>query len=185
MSKVLTARILSTKRYQEKLYSLQIHHMLSSASIRMALNIPIVNTYSLPFTYTILTKHLPSIFSSACFNDQKLPFSQEVKATEIGHLFEHMLLEYLCSEKTAQKYNDVVFNGYTEWDFIKDGEGVFHIHVDVPYTDSAVLIDALRKTIQLMNIILQSSPSVKKDFSFSTHKQIASDYLFAESVSNL
>ncbi|KKR25220.1 MAG: hypothetical protein UT56_C0002G0034 [Candidatus Levybacteria bacterium GW2011_GWB1_39_7] len=57
---------------------------------------PIIETDQLPKTFEILNKMLPSIFKSKCYNDKNLPFFIEVRSTEIGHLFEHIMLEYIC-----------------------------------------------------------------------------------------
>src|SRR5258706_436221 len=85
-----------------ELFSLFVQKKKHTTRILMKLNTPIVNTRELPETYQLLETDLPSILRSQCFNELHLPFASEVKSTEIGHLFEHILLEYLCISKLEQ-----------------------------------------------------------------------------------
>ncbi len=117
----------------------------------------IVNTRSIPETYDILNTSLPQIFRSKCFNDDKLPFSKEVQSTEIGHLFEHILLEYLCDYKFTKGYNDAVFTGETSWNWKKDPYGTFHIRVNSAHDDIDIFQKALKKTIILVSLIMRNN----------------------------
>jgi hypothetical protein len=58
-----------------------------------------ISTSTIPATSLQLALHLPSIFGCNCFNDGNKSFGEECKNTELGHLFEHIMLEYLCIEK--------------------------------------------------------------------------------------
>lgn len=141
----------------EHFYSLEIDHRETSTELTMTLTIPTVNTKYIPQTYAILQKLLPAIFQSMCFNDDKLPFAKEVQATEVGHLFEHVLLEYLCEEKVARGEDDVEFSGETAWNWREDPRGTFHITISSTEKDLDVFQPALAKTIALVNTILQST----------------------------
>ncbi len=141
----------------EHFYSLEIDHKKQSTELTMTLTIPTVNTRYIPLTFSILKKILPTIFDSMCFNDDKLPFIKEVKATEVGHLFEHVLLEYLCEEKLARGFLDVEYSGETKWDWREDPRGTFHITISRMENDNDVFQSALTKTIKLVNVILQST----------------------------
>lgn len=118
---------------------------------------PIVNTRSIPQTYSMLNTSLPQIFLSKCFNDDKLPFAKEVLRTEIGHLFEHILLEYLCDYKFTKGFDDVVFSGVTNWNWKKDPHGTFHIRVNSGYEDIDIFQKALERTIALVSLIMNNN----------------------------
>jgi hypothetical protein len=145
----------------EHFYSLEVDHKKQSTELTMMLTIPTVNTKYIPLTFAILNESLPSIFDSMCFNDDKLPFIKEVTATEVGHLFEHALLEYLCEEKLARGFSDVEYSGETKWNWREDPRGTFHITISRMENDSDIFQPALAKTIKLINIILQST--IEKD----------------------
>lgn len=145
----------------EHFYSLEIDHKKQSTELTMTLTIPTVNTRHIPMTFVILKKSLPSIFDSMCFNDDKLPFQKEVKATEVGHLFEHVLLEYLCEERLARGDVDIEYSGETKWNWREDPRGTFHITISRMENDSDIFKLALAKTIKLINTILQST--IEKD----------------------
>jgi len=119
-----------------------------------------VNTSDFPHTYRTLKTFLPSVLTTECFNDENLPFSQEVKSTEIGHLFEHILLEYMCQLKIAKGHKSAVFAGKTRWNWERDPRGTFHIRVNCTLKDVDIFPTALNKTIALMKIILNSKSTL-------------------------
>lgn len=138
-------------------FSLAIEHHKTHTNIEMYTFNKIVNTRDIPQTHAVLKKILPTVLQSQCFNDQKLPFSKEVKSTELGHLFEHILLEYLCLQKMAAGCKSATFNGVTNWNWKKEKWGTFHIIVDAGYKDLPIFSRALEKTIQLMEVIFVSN----------------------------
>lgn len=113
-----------------------------------------INTADIPYTFDVLQSFLPSVLTTECFNDQGLPFSQEVKKTEIGHLFEHILLEYMCQFKINKGYKSAVYAGRTKWNWERDPKGVFHIRINCTLKDSDIFPLALGKSITLLKIIL-------------------------------
>src|SRR5258708_15609960 len=140
-----------------KLFSLALQQVYDKTFIIMQAFTQEINTYHIPTTYVMLQKHLPSVLKSTCFNDEQLPFFEEVKATEIGHLFEHILLEYLCEGKIALGYEYAVFNGVTNLNWKIDPYGMFHITINAGYReDGEIFADAFEKTITLMKLILRS-----------------------------
>ncbi len=114
-----------------------------------------INTADIPHVFDVLKNFLPSVLTTECFNDENLPFFQEVKKTEIGHLFEHILLEYMCQSKIAKGYKSAVYSGRTRWNWKRDPKGLFHIHISCSLKDHDLLPAALKKSIALMKIILQ------------------------------
>lgn len=140
----------------ENLFSLGVTQKKYSTTIRMQLLSSQLNTNDIPFISELLKQHLPSVLRTECFNDENLPFALEVKNTEIGHLFEHILLDYLCQLKVAKGSADAVFAGRTKWNWFRDPKGMFHINLNCGFQDADILPLALERTIALMRIILLS-----------------------------
>lgn len=138
-------------------FSLALFPSEKSIDLTMSMSTKVLHTSSLPQTICILEKLLPSIFSSSCFNDNNFPFIEEVKNTEIGHLFEHILLEYLCMEKINKGYADATFRGVTNWNWKEEPLGTFHIIVDISLAERDFIEPALENSIKLINLILESS----------------------------
>jgi hypothetical protein len=161
---ILTAQVQKIKKetYNSEKFSLEITQKTSKTYITMYVKTPTVNTYAIPQTYTILANTLPSILRSTCFNDAQLPFFQEVLHTEIGHLFEHILLEYLCELKMENGYKDPIHNGVTEWDWLSDPRGTFHIKVDAGIEDTRLFFESLSHSISLLEEILEYDPFRKE-----------------------
>lgn len=139
----------------EDYFTIALRHGKLRTHIAMQLSTSIINTVDLPGTYRALKKFLPSILKSKCFNDDNVPFAEEVKHTEIGHLFEHILLEYLCQHKLAKGVNDVVFSGTTKWNWYLDPRGTFHITVSAGLRNLDIFPIALEKSVQLLQIIIE------------------------------
>lgn len=138
-------------------YNLSLN--LGTASTRLCLTLKIVpvNTYEFPLTFAILKEKLPSVLRSECFNEDGLPFYQEVRSTEIGHLFEHILLEYLCISKIALGYKRATFSGETSWNWKKKPRGTFTITLDAGIREADIFPKAIERTIALLEIILRSN----------------------------
>lgn len=113
-----------------------------------------VNTRLLPLTAPVLAEHLPSIFKCECFNYANKSFIDESKNTEIGHLFEHIMLEYLCMGKLENGHADAVYEGTTNWNWEKDPIGTFYINIKVGFEDLLIIKSAFDKTVCLLNKIL-------------------------------
>lgn len=138
----------------DNLFSLTIKHTKFHTNIHMNFFTALVNTRDLPWTYSLLSEYLPSILQSTCYNDENIPFAIEVKRTELGHLFEHIVLEYLCEEKLRLGFEEATFSGRTKWNWEQDPYGVFHIHIDMPISDRDIFSPALHKSIFLMRRII-------------------------------
>lgn len=142
--------------YTNLLFSLALHQDSKRTQITMRLFTFVVNTGYVPDTYRVLQEYLPTVLRAKCFNQGNLPFKEEVRKTEIGHLFEHVLIEYICQLKLLEGVHSV-HNGVTEWNWQCDNKGVFHITVDAGNSEEDIFFSALEKSILLMNTILQSS----------------------------
>lgn len=105
-----------------------------------------------PGSRAVLSKFLPSIFKCQCFNPKNQSFYKEAKKTEIAHLFEHIILEYMCLEK-VEYTDEISYSGKTSWNS-KKITGDFKIEIECSVADSFVFLKALAKSIKLMDIIL-------------------------------
>ncbi len=135
---------------------LEILPQKTNTQFVLQMRIKSVNTRDYPITLNFLKENLPSVLKTQCFNENKYNFRQEVKATEIGHLFEHILLDRICKEKLSRGFNNIVFNGNTSWNWEKEPKGVFHITIDSGEKDFKYLKTALKTTISIMEELLLS-----------------------------
>lgn len=138
-------------------FSLSIRQKSSEMYLCMKLFTPAVNTASIPQTYDILLEILPGIYTANCFNDANLPFASEVKRTEIGHLFEHILLEYIYQIKSVRGEKNTMVKGETSWNWKRDPRGMFHIIINIGIQDAPLFPLALRQSIRILQIILLSN----------------------------
>jgi hypothetical protein len=145
---------LSTSIQNTDHYSLNLQQRKTRIRITMKLFGNVVNTKTIPHTVKILKKALPSVLHTQCFNDEGLPFVKEVKKTEIGHLFEHILLEYLCLLKLASGRKIATFKGNTNWNWERDTWGTFHITINAGEKDAHLMPQAMDASIKLLNSII-------------------------------
>lgn len=136
-------------------FTLTIAQLQTKTNITMCMNIPITNTRELPSTFHMLKKHLPTILMAQCFNSEELPFAKEVKQTEVGHLFEHMILEYLCILHLDKGYEQACFEGFTNWNWVKHPRGTFHITINAGENDQDIFEQALNHSIVLVSKIFE------------------------------
>lgn len=141
----------------------------------MQLHTRAVNTRYIPHTSFILQRQCPSVLRTKCYNDRNLPFREEVRATEIGHLFEHILLEELCLEKLADGSVSAVFNGRTQWNWLKEPRGLFHINIDAGFSDQTHFPLALSKTIEITETVLSCLPSSLGIQPYGANSDLVSD----------
>lgn len=122
---------------------------------------PFNQTSHFPQTSQILEQHLPSIFKAECFNPDNIPFYEELKHTESGHLFEHILLEHLCLEKLKSNPK-ACFSGKTQWDLERPEAGEYQIFINKEAGDEKFFRPALARTQNIMNQIFASQPVLAK-----------------------
>ncbi|HVT01274.1 MAG TPA: hypothetical protein VHE53_03535 [Patescibacteria group bacterium] len=137
-------------------YSITVTKGIYATKIKMNCLTPVVNTRQLPSSHKILREELPSIFNSKCFNDQDNPFIEEAKRTELGHLFEHVMLEYICMGKIEKGLKRVSVSGVTDWNWKREPFGTYNITLRVGKIDQTIIDEALKKTITLFDYILKS-----------------------------
>lgn len=134
--------------YSSSFFSFKLQQQADTIKLYMQFPDSYTTTKSLPHTYKFLKKNIPSILKCQCFNDDGLPFSKEVRQTEMAHLFEHILLDQLCQEKSAEI--DAEYSGQTEWNWNKNPVGSFKVTIGSKKHEEKYLALALNKTIALM-----------------------------------
>jgi hypothetical protein len=140
--------------FVENLFSLAIKQKRTSTQITMDVLYNQLNTSEIPTLIDVLQENLPSVLWTTCYNDLDLPFNEEVRNTEIGHLFEHILLEYLCQQKIAKGARAATYVGRTRWNWHRDPLGRFHIHLTCGKKDADILPSAIENSVSLMKTIL-------------------------------
>lgn len=135
-------------------FSLSIKHNKKSTKITMRMFIPNVNTCDFPHTISILETYFPEVLETQCFNDENLPFCEEVKKTEIGHLFEHVLLEKIYQLKKEKGDINICVKGYTEWNWQNEAHGTFHISINSSYDEKELFSKAVKFSLALMKAIV-------------------------------
>lgn len=123
--------------------------------ITMQISGSVVNTKSIPTTRAFLLKEFPEVLATECFNEDNLTFEEEVVHTEVGHLFEHMVLEELCALKVKQGQNKAVHAGTTSWNWETESVGVFHITIDSGAKDYELVARAIDKGIHITEALFQ------------------------------
>lgn len=136
-------------------YTLHITYHKNQLSILMdVINLQYLHTDTIPNIGAILEAKLPSIFYCQCFNNEHIPFSEELYHTEFGHLFEHILLEYLCIGKLQYGSKSAEYSGWTSWNWKRDKRGTFHILIDSAFEEMQNFNIALQKTIRLVDELI-------------------------------
>lgn len=97
-----------------------LHVSTEQARLRIHVPRPFLFTSELPGFDQRLLQCLPSLLSTICHNDDGLSFADELRATEMGHVVEHMLLALLSE-------HDIYAKGTTEWNWFAEPEGSFTI----------------------------------------------------------
>ncbi len=151
------------KYYKSPSFSLQIKQGNTDTFLKLVMHTTIVSTNHIPQTHSFLKLHSPSVLTTECFNPNNYPFCVEVKNTEMGHLFEHMLLDEMRRLQEANGLHNV-FNGETSWDYSKLGYGVFSIWIDSGYSKEPIMHTALHNTIFLFEKLLSSHNSSSQSF---------------------
>jgi hypothetical protein len=112
------------------------HHLYSSQIPRLA---------------TTLLDVLPGLRQHMCHNRNGLPFVQELKDTELGHVFEHVMLEIL-------RRRGLETRGQTTWNWHRDPLGTYQVTISSGKRlalKEAVLISQALFTNTLLGPVLQ------------------------------
>lgn len=118
----------SIERISTNNFSVVVDETEDQIRLCQAIVHPAIHTAQLPETHDFLEQNLASIFENQCFNYAKRPFAEEVKSTEIGHLLEHLILEFMKVE-AEKEFGNVSFRGETVWDWKNDPRGTYWINI--------------------------------------------------------
>lgn len=91
---------------------------------------------------------LPGLARHLCHNGGGLTFADELADTEVPHLFEHVVLELMAEAGSPRS-----LRGETEWDFKRDGRGVFRVSLE--YDDDLVCLGAIKTAGPLVSYVLE------------------------------
>lgn len=149
--------ILPQSSFLTDFFALQVCYGARKTIISMRVFAPILYTSDMPSLARVLEKFLPSIMHAECFNYEGLSFMQEVQDTEIGHLFEHIVLEYLCDLKIAHGFNKACFSGVTSWNWKRYERGTFTITINAGYQDALLVSEAVGQGVRLLSLLLHSN----------------------------
>ncbi len=127
-------------------------------------------TNELPGTISVLETLLPRIFKHKCFNNGNFAFKKEAANTELGHLFEHILLEFLCIYKYKNGQIDFNLKGLTEWNWAQDPRGIFYISLNTKREDTFLLQQSLIQTQKLMETVLLTNTQSQHSYTKKYHK---------------
>lgn len=90
---------------------------------------------------------LPGLARHSCENDSEIDFTREMRDTESVHLLEHVACELMALAGSPRS-----LKGRTEWDFARDGWGVFRVTLE--FDDDLVAMGALREAVRIVEWLL-------------------------------
>ncbi len=105
-------------------------------------------TLGRPHIPRILFRLLPQLASQRCFNESGHSFRREAQATEIPHLFEHLIIEI---QDQVRRGIGLPFTGETHWNWTVDPRGRFYVTVD--YDNEIVALGAIRLAESIINAL--------------------------------
>lgn len=136
-------------------FSLDYNIFEKGVKLNVKFSTETLNTRYIPGLYEKLFKLMPSVLKTECFNPDDLPFSEEVKKTEIGHLFEHILLEFMALQKEKFSKNFSIA-GRTFWN-AKARPEEYRIEIYCSLCDFPIFVKSIKPTCSLVNYLLQTN----------------------------
>ncbi len=124
---------------------------LSTNRVRLVVEIPdteSLTTTEAPHVPRILFHLFPHMASQRCHNDGGHSLRREAQATEIPHLFEHLILEI---QNQVRRGVGMPFAGETSWNWTVDPRGRFYVTVD--YDNEIVCLAAIRLAERVINAL--------------------------------
>jgi hypothetical protein len=105
-------------------------------------------THEVPRIPRILFKLFPHMATQRCYNDGGYSFRREAQATEIPHLFEHLIIEI---QDQVRRGMGAPFAGETQWNWTVDPRGRFYVTVD--YDNEIVALASIRLAERIINAL--------------------------------
>ncbi len=141
-----------------KNFKLQYEIFDRGVKIDMSLLCDVIYTSQITGIYNKLFAFLPTVLTTECFNEKHLPFREEVAQTEIGHLFEHILLEYMSINKEKSMKNFSI-EGRTFWNAINLPIKKFTIDIYCKLSDFPIFIKSLEPSCKLIDTLIGDRPT--------------------------
>lgn len=104
------------------------------------------STEHAPHIPRLLFKLFPHLAKHRCENENGYTFKKESRATEIPHLFEHLIIEI-----QGQVQKTSILRGETQWNWRIDPRGRFHVYVD--YENEILVLGAIRLAERIINAL--------------------------------
>lgn len=120
------------------------------------------HTDAFPDIIDFLLKEAPATLQSKCYNPDHHSFPEEVRRTEIGHLFEHIFLTFLCEEELLAGAQKATHRATTEWNWRKHPRGSFTITLHTPTTKPILEKAAVRSSEVLRRLYSTTSPKAQQ-----------------------
>lgn len=151
------SRILTSEQrvtYLNSRFSLIVEPGFPQTNITFYSHTAAVRTGCIPNICDLLRKNLPGVLKTQCHNNEGWGFNKEVADTEIGHLFEHILIQNISELRQKYFMPDGKISGVTEWDWTLEPRGTFNIKIksNSPYLD--ILNEAIENSMDLTSRIL-------------------------------
>jgi len=118
---------------------------------KLVVEIPETEAYTtqeVPRIPRILFKLFPHMATQRCHNEDGYSFRREAQATEIPHLFEHLIIEI---QDQVRRGMGVPFAGETQWNWTIDPRGRFYVTVD--YDNEIVALASIRLAERVINAL--------------------------------
>ncbi len=141
-------KILKTHEKYLNVTEIIFHDTCRATLVVKMLETDAFTTAGRPHIPRILFKMLPQMATQHCFNDDGLSFRREAQATEIPHLFEHLIIEI---QNQVRRGIGVLLSGETCWNWTVDPRGLFYVTVD--YDNEIVALGAIRLAEQVINAL--------------------------------
>ncbi len=124
--------------------------------VKLVVEMPDPTRYSTehaPHIPRLLFKLFPHLAKHRCDNDNGYTFKKESRATEIPHLFEHLIIELQGQAQRAR-----ILRGETQWNWRIDPRGRFHVYVD--YENELLVLGAIRLAERVINALDARHPEI-------------------------
>ncbi len=124
---------------------------LPTQCARLVVEIPETDAFSTadaPHIPRILFRMFPHMATQRCHNDAGHSFRREAQATEIPHLFEHLIMEI---QNQVRRGIGPPFAGETRWNWTTDPRGRFYVTVN--YDNEMVALGAIRLAEHVINAL--------------------------------
>ncbi len=131
-----------------KVTEIVFHEPYQATLIVEMLETEAFTTEGRPHIPRILFKLLPQMATQHCFNEEGLSFRREAQATEIPHLFEHLIIEI---QDQVRRGIGAPLSGETCWNWSVDPRGRFYVTVD--YDNELVALGAIRLAENVINTL--------------------------------